>query len=186
MGRPRRILVSGGLYHVTTRGNDRCPIVADDADRYGLTRTISAVVVRYSWICYAWCLMDNHHHLLVETPLPNLADGMCQLNGTYSRRFNRRHQRRDHRFGGRYYAVLIERDRHLLSAARYIVLNRVRAGMCVHPADWPWSSYRALAGIDEPPTFLAQDLLLGQFARDRARARALFVEYVADGLRLAS
>jgi REP element-mobilizing transposase RayT len=109
-------------------------------------RFLGDVVARYGWICHAYCLMTNHYHLLIETPEANLSRGMHLLNGVYTQWFNRRHRRVGHLLQGRFKAILVEKERHLLELARYIVLNPVRAKMVRSVRDWPWSSYRAMSG----------------------------------------
>jgi hypothetical protein len=111
--------------------------------------------------------MTNHYHLLLETPDANLSKGMRQLNGVYTQHINRTHGRVGRLFQGRYQGILVEKDGYLLELARYVVLNPVRAGMVARPEDWPWSSYRAMVGDSEPPTFLATDGLLRAFGEDR-------------------
>jgi REP-associated tyrosine transposase len=105
------------------------------------------------WIRHAYCLIPNHYHLLLEVPELDLPRGLHRLNGRYARRFNQRHGRVGHVFGGPYFAQPVRRDEHVIEACRYIVLNPVRAGLCAHPADWPWSSY------SETPTELVRKLL---------------------------
>ena len=100
MARPLRIEYPGALYHFTSRGNARADIVGDDGDRQIFVDTLSATVDRFGWLCHAWCLMDNHYHVLVETPAPNLSRGMRQLNGVFTQRLNRRHGRVGHVFQG--------------------------------------------------------------------------------------
>ncbi len=163
---------------MTSRGNARQAIYRDDLDREAQLGTIDRVVERYGWICHAYCLMGNHFHLLVETPKPNLSIGMRQLNGRYARGFNDRYDRVGHVFQARFSSVLVEKDGHLRDAARYIVLNPVAAGLCAHPADWPWSSYAATAGLEPRPSFLAIDELLAQFANMRHVAQRRYVDYV--------
>ena len=180
MARPLRIEFEGALYHVTARGNERKPIVRDDGDRRTWLATLAKTVSRFGWLLHAWCLMDNHHHLVVETPNANLARGMRQLNGVYAQRFNARYRRSGHLFGGRYKALLVQGNAHLLELARYVVLNPVRAGLCAHPAEWRWSSYRATAGLAPAPPFLTTSWLLGQFGRDDTRARAGYRAFVDD------
>lgn len=129
---------------------------------------------RFGWLCYAYCLMGNHYHLHVETPKPNLSEGMRQLNGVYTQRVNHRHGRVGHLFQGRHKAILVEKEICLLELARYVVLNPVRAGLVKRAVDWPWSSYRAPAGLGEPSAFLTTDWLLGQFAQDRKKAQRAY------------
>jgi hypothetical protein len=91
--------------------------------------------------------------LLVETPDGNLAKGMRQLNGVYTQRFNQAHARVGHVFQGRYKAILVQKEAYLLELSRYVVLNPVRARMVREAADWPWSNYRATAGMSPVPDF---------------------------------
>ena len=114
--------------------------------------------------------MSNHYHLVIETPEANLAEGMRQLNGVYTQRFNRRHGRVGHVFQRRYKAILVERDGYLLELARYVALNPVRAGMVDGPQDWPWSSFAATCAQAPLPDWLQTDWILGQFGESRAEA----------------
>ena len=141
MGRPVRINLAGGVYHVTARGTGPIEIYRDDVDRRIFLERLLTVERRFAWIRRALCLMGTHYHLLVETPLPNLSAGMHQLNGLYAALFNRRHGRVGALFQGRFSAVLLESDEHLIAARDYIAANPVRAGLCARPEDWPWSSY---------------------------------------------
>jgi hypothetical protein len=112
--------------------------------------------------------MSNHYHLVVETPEGDLSKGMRQLNGVYTQHVNRTHGRVGHVFQGRYKAILVEKDAYLLELARYVVLNPVLAGMVARAGDWPWSSYRAMIGAEDPPPWLAVDGLLRAFGSARA------------------
>lgn len=140
MARPPRIEVPGAGYHVTSRGNARQDIVADDRDRSQWLTFLAHVVDRYGWLCHAYCLMDDHFHLLVETPQPNLSLGMRQLNGRYTQAYNRRHERVGHLLQGRFKSILVEKDAHLLELCRSVVLNPVRTKVVPHPRQWAWSS----------------------------------------------
>ena len=110
MGRPLRSFVAGGFYHVTARGNDRRAIYADADDRHVFLGILDRVGRRYGWRIHALCLMGNHYHVVVETPVPNLSAGMRDLNGDYARGFNDRRGSRDHVFGRRFWAEPIEDD----------------------------------------------------------------------------
>jgi putative transposase len=180
MARPLRLEFPGAIYHVTARGNAQAAIFLDDHDRERFLAILAGVVKRYEWICHAYCLMGNHHHLLIETPRPSLAAGMRQLNGVYAQSFNQRHGRIGHVFGERFKSLLIERDTHLLNTAAYIVCNPVRAGLCETPADWVQSSYRATAGLASVPQFLTVDWLLSQFAGDLTGAQAAYRTFVTE------
>ncbi len=181
MSRPLRLEFSGALYHVTSRGDRREDIYDDEEDRERFLEILSGVVADFNWVCHAYCLMDNHYHLLVATPDGNLSKGMRQLNGVYTQASNRRHGRSGHMFQGRYKAILVDEDAYLLEVARYVVLNPVRAGMVSEAGDWPWSSYRAMVGEVIRPAWLTVDGVLGQFGKRRATARANYARFVAEG-----
>lgn len=186
MARPLRIEYPGALYHVTARGNARADIYLGDGDRRLFLDLLAQAAARYDWLCHAYCLMDNHYHLLVETGRPTLGRGMRHLSGVYSQRLNRAHGRVGHVFQGRYKAILVERDAHLLELSRYLVLNPVRAGMVRAAKDWRWSSYRATVGQAKAPDWLSTDWILAQFGADEARARSAYRRFVAEGAGAAS
>jgi len=181
MVRPLRIEYEGAVYHVTSRGNAGTDIFLDDTDRLHLLETLGTVVGRFGWICHAYCLMTNHYHLLIETPQPNLSRGMQHLNGVYTQWFNRRHSRTGHLVQGRFKSIVVEKESYLLELARYIVLNPVRARMVRSARDWPWSSYRATAGLADPPRFLTTDWLLGRFSENRVAAIRAYRDFVRRG-----
>jgi REP-associated tyrosine transposase len=156
MARPLRLEFAGALYHVTSRGDGREDIYRADADRRGFLDVLGEVQGRFHWTVHAYCLMSNHYHLLIETPDANLAKGMRQLNGVYTQRFNRSHDRGGHVFQGRYKAILVQKEAYLLELARYVVLNPVRARMARTPGEYPWSSYRAMIGAAVAPEWLAR------------------------------
>lgn len=181
MTRPLRVEFEGAVYHITSRGNAKKSIFFDDEDRKKFLKILSTVVERFEWICHAYCLMDNHYHLLLETPRPNLSKGMRQLNGVYSQSFNKRHNLVGHVLQGRYKSILVEKEAHLLELTRYVVLNPVRAGLVNSAADWPWSSYRATAGLEPAPEFLHVNWILSQFASTPAKAIEEYRLFVAEG-----
>jgi putative transposase len=182
MARPLRIEFSGAVYHITSRGNERKAIFRDDQDRKKFLDTLKDVTLRYNWLCHAYCLMDNHYHLLIDTPEGNLSIGMRQLNGVYTQRFNKRHGRVGHLFQGRFKAVLVQKDSHLLEACRYVVLNPVRVERVQRPEEWVWSSYRATAGRTKPHPCLVIDWVLSQFGSERGVAEAGYSRFVRDGI----
>lgn len=185
MSRPLRIEFPHALYHITARGDRQEAIYEDDTDRWLFLDILGDTVADFNWLVHAHCLMTNHYHLLVETPDGNLSAGMRQLNGVYTQRSNRKHGRVGHVFQGRYKAILVDRAPYLLEAARYVVLNPVRAGMVAQAQDWPWSSYRATAGQDAPPRWLATDALLSAFGATRAEAIQGYANFVAEGMKAA-
>lgn len=186
MTRPLRIEFAGALYHVTSRGNRREEIYLDDKDREGYLELLGEVCERYNWTVHAYCLMTNHYHVLVETPDANLSKGMRQLNGVYTVRFNRRHGRDGHVFQGRYKAVIVQKDSHLLELSRYVVLNPVRAGMVNEAGAYRWSSYRAMVGDGSISPWLDADWLLAQFGTTKEEAIVRYAQFVSDGVGVSS
>lgn len=181
MARPLRIEFSGALYHITSRGDGREDIYLDDGDRSAFLDVLKLVCERFNWVCHAYCLMSNHYHLLIETPDSNLSQGMRQLNGVYTQRFNVVHHRVGHVFQGRYRAILVQKDAYLLELARYIVLNPVRAQMVRSAKDWKWSSFRATAGMVDAPDWLQTNWLLAAFAVRKVLAVEKYQDFVSEG-----
>jgi REP element-mobilizing transposase RayT len=181
MARPLRLEFPGGVYHVTSRGDGREAIFLDDDDWRQFLALLGHTIERFGWHCHAYCLMTNHYHLLLGTPAPNLARGMRHLNGVYTQRFNRRHARVGHVFQGRYKAIVVQKDAHLLELCRYVVLNPVRARLVKQVSQWPWSSYRATAGQGQRPAWLTVDWILVQFARTPQHAVRAYRRFVAEG-----
>lgn len=182
MARQLRIEYPGAVYHVTSRGNAQQEIYTNDSDRKQFLDLLALTVTRHNWLCHAYCLMDNHYHLLVETPDPNLSHGMRYLNGVYTQRFNREHSRVGHVFQGRFKSILVEKESHLLELCRYIVLNPVAAKMVTHPENYIWSSYRSTAHSIRKPEFLSVNWLLAQFSDTKSSARKQYQNYVTEGL----
>jgi len=181
MARPLRLEFEGALYHITSRGNARESIFLDNGDRARFLEILGDVVDRFGWICHAYCLMTNHYHLLIETPDADLSRGMHLLNGVYTQWFNHRYDRVGHLFQGRFKAILVEKDTHLLELVRYVVLNPIRAKTVRNVRDWPWSSYRATAGQAEAPGFLTIGWILSQFDLDPERAVRAYRRFVQQG-----
>ena len=181
MARPLRIEFPGALYHVTARGNARQDIFLDDEDRRRFLGVLTHVVSRFHLRMHAYCLMDNHFHLVVETPKGNLSNAMRQLNGVYTQAFNRRYGQVGHVLQGRFKAILVDRDSYLLEVCRYVVLNPVRVRTTRKPDTYPWSSYQATAGLVPVPSCLTVDWLLSQFGQQRSAAQRKYRAFVAEG-----
>lgn len=164
MTRPLRIQFAGAFYHVTSRGDRLCPIYLDDTDRLEWQNVLALVCERHHFVIHGFCQMGNHYHLLVETIEANLSQGMRQLNGLYTQRFNKRHEFVGHLFQGRYKAILVQKESYLLELHRYIVLNPVRAQLVASPDEWRWSSHHYLLDEAVPPSWLARDSVLSQLA----------------------
>jgi len=181
MARQARIQYNGALYHLTSRGNAQEDIFRTDEDRLEFIDVLRKSRNRYNCTVYAYCLMDNHYHLLVETPDGNLSQFMRQLNGVYTQSFNFTHRRTGHIFEGRYKSILVQKDLYLLELARYIVLNPVRAGMVRSAKNWPWSSYKSTAGLIEATSWVNHDWLLSNFSKKRQLAVKAYRKFVTEG-----
>jgi len=181
MPRPLRVEFAGAIYHLMNRGDRREPIFLDDEDRKFFLTTLGEACEKTGWQVHAYCLMNNHFHLVAETPQPNLVAGMKWLLGTYTGRFNRRHQYFGHLFSGRYKSLVIDPTSmgYLRTACDYVHLNPVRAGLVAADqplAAFPWSSYPLYLSPGRRPAWLRVDRLLGEHGiqEDSAEGRMEF------------
>ncbi len=185
MPRPLRLEHPGALWHVHNRGVERRDIFLDDSDRRLFLDLLAETVKTYHWRVHTFTQMTNHFHLIVQTPEPTLSRGAQFLTGEYADAFNRTHRRVGHLFQGRFSSHLVDEESYLLELSRYVVLNPVRARMVERPGDWPWSSYRALAGQGAVPSWLETRTILDHFDPwDPASARMLYRKFVAEGIGL--
>jgi putative transposase len=183
MPRAPRVVVADAVYHARSRGSNRERLFFDDSDYEEFLLQLGVVANRYAWRVYAYCLMPNHNHLLVRVPECGLSEGMRDLNGGFSRRTSAKYGRIAHLFKNRFGDRIVEDDDDFAHVARYIVLNPVAAGICDHPRRWRWSSYRATAGIDGGPSWLAVDELLEHFRRfEPTQPRVGYVGFVEKSL----
>jgi REP element-mobilizing transposase RayT len=153
----------------------------NDPDRERWLSVFADVCCRFNWVCYSYCLMGNHYHLFIETPEGNLSQGMRQLNGVYTQKFNRVHRRVGHLYQGRYKAILVQKEAYLLELTRYIVLNPVRARMVRTAREWPWSSYRATIGLASVDDWLNTARVLSAFDAKKSQAIPKFIDFIARG-----
>ena len=186
MPRSLRIEFPNALYHVVARGNQREPIFLDEVDCQGFVRALGDACERTGWKMHAWVLLDNHYHLLLQTPEPNLVAGMQWLQNTLTRRYNVRHHASGSVFGDRYKAIVIQggSDYYFGTALDYIHLNPVRARL-IQPgkgqsvADYLWSSIAggyALPPSRRPAWLAASDGLAALGLSDTVAGRRQMVE----------
>ncbi len=178
MTRSLRIEYAGAYYHVTSRGNERKNIFKNKGDRKSFLLYLKSAHLRYGAVIHAFCLMNNHYHLFIETPKGNLSQIMRHINGAYTNYFNIRHKRRGHLFQGRYKAILVEADAYAGELSRYIHLNPVRAALIDMPEKFDWSSYRYYIGKRNKPDWLSLDFILNYFDKDIQQARKKYQEFV--------
>jgi len=173
MPRALRPNIAGGIYHLTARGVRRTELYEDRTDYRRFSILLGIVARDLGWTCHTYCQMPNHYHLVLETPEPNLSIGMQRLNSRYASWFNWRHGYSGHVFERRFYSGVVDSNAHFLELARYVVLNPVRAGLCPHPKEWAFSSFRSPLS----------PRLLEQFGGKPGLARRRFEAFVSAGVR---
>jgi len=172
MSRPLRIEYPGAYYHVMNRGTARQKIFLNDQDRQRFLDLLGQTCQMWGVRVYAYCLMDNHYHLLVETTDAALSRAMRHLDGIYTQRFNRAHRRDGPLFRGRYRAILIEPEEYFMAVARYIHRNPAEARVGVDISRYPWSSHRWYLDKKRCPEWLNTDCLLSRFGKGRQGVEA--------------
>jgi putative transposase len=192
MARKPRVLIKGGIYHVTCRGNERRNIFTDDRDRLRLLKRLGESAAAHQVRIYLYCLMSNHLHLLVETPGGNISRFMSSLLTGYTVYFNRRHRRTGHLMQGRYGAQVVAGDAYLRKLSRYVHLNPVQIeGIRELPLPdrirqlhaYRWSSFREYAGTAAPAGWLETGPLLAMFRTGTpGSAQKAYVRFVEQGL----
>lgn len=181
MPRHPRVHGEGLLYHVMARGNDGQKIFLKQSDYEAFLEALGIVRKRYPFYLYAYVLMSNHFHLLLEVQRSPTARILQSLLTGYVRRFNKTHRHRGHLFQGRYKAIVCDRGSYLLELVRYIHLNAVRAGMVKRPGDWPWSGHGEYLG-KEKRGLIDPGPLMGEL-RTAARYEAFLREGVKESYR---
>ena len=180
MARPLRITFPGAFYHVLVRGNQRQDVFFDNQDRQEYLERVKWYKGQLEFILYAYVLMANHVHLLIETPSISISKIMQRINLTYTQYFNKKYGKVGHLFQGRYKAFLCDRDEYLLSLIRYIHLNPVRANLVKEPRDYPWSSHRDYLAGKEDLVDTKRALLF--FSERVLQARRQYEDFVNDAL----
>ena len=178
MARQLRIEFPGAFYHVTSRGNQKQTIFLSDDDRRYFLKCLGDANVKFGVLIHAYCLMNTHYHLFLETPHGNLSRILHLVNTTYSIYFNKKWERCGHPFQGRFKAILVQAERHARELAAYIHLNPVRAGLMDSPEKYGWSNYTEYLGLGKPRPWTVSSLVLSCFGNRREEARRGYAEYV--------
>jgi REP element-mobilizing transposase RayT len=187
MARPLRICYPNAFYHVTCRGNDRRAIFKDDQDRRAFLERLRQSLQIYTVRLHAYVLMNNHFHLIVETPKANLSEFMRHFNVSYTGYYNRRHRRVGHLYQGRFKAIVVDRDTYLLELSRYVHLNPVRIKsprqrggreQLRELQNWSWSSLAGYLESKSSQAWVSYEAVLGEVGGSRDR----YVQFVRDGL----
>lgn len=180
MARKPRIEFEGAFYHVIVRGNQKQKVFRDDADYTKYHQLLTIYKNRYQHSVYAYVLMSNHVHLLIETreiPLSRIMQGITQ---SYTLYFNKKYRTVGHLFQGRYKAILCDREAYLLSLLKYIHENPIRARLTENINVYPWSSHLAYVGKSNPLSLVDTDQVLRMFSESKVRARRRYVAFMTD------
>jgi len=183
MSRKPRIDFPGALYHVIARGNQKQDIFLSESDYKTYIDFLSEYKTRFQFRLYAYALMRNHVHLLIEVGTTPLSRVMQSLQFRYSRYFNWKYKKVGHLFQGRYKAILCDKDSYLLELIRYIHLNPVRSELAKDPAQYPWTSHSIYLGQGSNG-LVEEELALSQFGKDRSHALKSYEDFILDGLKL--
>lgn len=187
MARPLRIQYPGAVYHVTCRGNERRGIYKDDKDRKAFLEILAQSKKIYIIRLYSYMLMNNHFHLLIETPLGNLGEFMRHFNITYTSYFNRRHSRVGHLYQGRYKSIVVDRDEYLSVLSRYIHLNPLRTKQIVWKTDgekmgylrnYRWSSLSGYIKKNGQEEIIDYEMVLSEYGGDNDKGRQAYAKRI--------
>lgn len=181
MPRKPRIEYHGAFYHVITRGNQRQKIFKDATDFQKYLQLLAIYKNRYSYHLYAYVLMSNHLHLLIETGCVPLSKILQGINQTYTMYFNRRYRTVGHLFQGRYKAILCDRDNYLLALLKYVHYNPIRAEIVERLDAYPWSSHHAYTGKNNLLDLVDTDQILMMFSESKGSARKRYQTFIDDG-----
>lgn len=182
MARQLRIEFEGAFYHVTSRGNLREAIFFENKDREKFLEILSRTKERYGYLLHVYALMDNHYHLLIETPRANLSQAMQNINTSYTVYVNRKYRRSGHLFQGRFKGIIVDKDEYLVTLSRYIHLNPVRAKIIQRPEEYCWTSYGAYTGKREANTLVDTADTLSRFANKKEKAVKAYRAFVESGI----
>jgi REP element-mobilizing transposase RayT len=181
MPRPLRLEYQDAWYHVMNRGTGRRRIFKTDTERQQFLTILGQAMKQFHAKLHGYCLMDNHYHLLINTPQANISRVMRHINGVYTQIKNRQDKTDGSLFRGRYKAIVISGDSYLLQVSRYIHLNPITAKIVNKAEKYAWSSYRHYLGVEnEYPWLTTQTVLSMLVQRNKATAYREFVEAGLD------
>ena len=192
MARPLRITYEGAVHHVTVRGNDRCTIFRTDRDREHFIDKLAESVHQFDIRLYLFTLMQNHIHMVLETPQGNLSRFMHRLQTAYTVYFQRKHRRSGHLLQGRFGSTVVDEDEYILKLSRYVHLNPVFVKAYIKRTDrervqilrnYAWSSYPSYIGRRARLDFVDYDPILAMMDRPKKKQAATYRRFVEAGIR---
>lgn len=181
MARPIRVEYDGAFYHVTSRGNERKRIFSSENDKGKFLEYINLGYLKFGFKIHAYCLMDNHYHLMMETPRLGISRILQYINSSYSAYINRRNKRSGHLLGGRPKIILVEAEEYAVELSRYIHLNPIRARIVGDPREYAWSSVGYYMANACKPEYMETDYILSNFGRKRREAQKEYLKFMIDG-----
>ncbi len=184
MVRPLRLAYENATYHITARGNRKENIVYSDKDKVVFIERMNETCSKYSFTCYAYCLMDNHYHLFIKTPHANISEGMHYLNTSYTNWFKAEHNIVGVVFQGRYKSILVDEDSYGIKLSAYIHLNPLRAGIVDDIEEYRWSSYLDYIGKRKSLEGLDTEFILGQFDEETEKARRKYKRFIFENINM--
>jgi len=182
MARQLRIEFEGAFYHVTSRGNMRGRIFFHDKDRERFLAIMEKTKERYGYLLHAYALMDNHYHLLIETPKTNISQIMQNVNTSYTVYINKKNGRSGHLFQGRFKGIIVDKNEYLLTLSRYIHLNPVRAGIVAKPEESRWTSYKTYVAETEGRGLVDKTDTLAILSEKKKKAIEKYRAFVEAGI----
>jgi putative transposase len=179
MSRPLRIEYPDAWYHIMNRGGRYKPIFEDKNDYSMFLELLREAIEIFNIKVTAFCLMQNHYHLLIQTPKANISRSMRHINGVYTQRFNNIHGYDGHLFRGRYKSILIDADSYLLKVMRYIHRNPITAGLTEN-LDYTWSSHKAYLSDSKKWDWISRDKILVMLSRNKSLQRTVYRDFVKE------
>jgi putative transposase len=182
MARQLRMEFEGAFYHITSRGNQRASVYFEDADKDRFLEILRRTKERYGYLLHAYALMDNHYHLMIETPKANISQTMQNINTSYTVYINKKYGRSGHLFQGRFKGIIVDKDEYLVTLSRYIHLNPVRAGIVQKPEEYRWTSYRFYIGKSNRETLADTGDTLARYSEKKGEAVRAYRKFVESGI----
>jgi len=181
MARSLRLSFENAFYHITARGIRKENIFYSDKDKFVFIDKMNETFEKYSFVCYAYCLMDNHYHLFIKTPFANISEGMHYLNTSYTNWFRAKYKLVGSVFQGRYKSILVDKDSYALILSAYIHLNPIRAGIIENLNNYYFSSFLDYTGKRSPVVKrLDTSLILSRFSNNNKQAQKQYMQYIMD------
>lgn len=168
------------IYHIAVRGNNREEIFFCDDDKVRYLDTLKRYKERFQICIYAYCLMDNHVHLIIDSNGQDISRIMKGISLSYAIYFNKKYGRCGHLFQDRFWSQIIEDDLYVMGVSRYVHQNPVRAGMTKTAIEYKWSSIDIYRGKKDCFEIIEEEFILKNISNDKGIARQKYIEFVEE------